>query len=267
MNKIKVVDDNLDKVNINSNNINIEYYEKECLFAINEIKLTINKSTDLEIEIKLKEETKLNININVLNDVKLNLNIITKGNTGKVKYSYNVYENGCVNVFKFQNVKSIKELICAKLLGEKAQINYNFKTIVNGKESYDYNIVHEYINTISNIKNNAVCIDSGTAIYQVSSFVPKDITGCIVNQNNRIINLTNNKCEIMPNLYIDTSDVSASHSALIGKFSDEEMFYIMSRGIDYKTALKLLIRGFLTSDINDKKILKEINKNLDKYWR
>ena len=266
MNKIKVVDDNLDKVNVN-NNINIEYYKKEMLFAINEIKITINKSTDLELEIKLKKDTKLNININVQNDVKLDLNIITKGNSGKVKYTYNILENGCVNVFKFQNIKDIKELVCVNLLEEKAQINYNFKTIVNGKESYDYNIVHEYCNTISNIKNNAVCIDEGSAIYQVSSFVPKDITGCIVNQNNRIINLTNNKCEIMPNLYIDTSDVSASHSALIGKFSDEEMFYIQSRGIDYKNTLKLLITGFLTSDINSIKVLKEINKNLDKYWR
>ena len=89
----------------------------------------------------------------------------------------------------------------------------------------------------SNIKNNGVCIERGNIIYQVSSFVPKEITGCIVNQNNRIINLTDNKCEIKPNLYIDSFDVEASHSALIGKFSDEEMFYIQSRGIDYNNAL------------------------------
>ena len=86
-------------------------------------------------------------------------------------------------------------------------------------------------------------------------------------QKEAIINLTNNKCEIKPNLYIDTSDVEASHSALIGKFSDEEMFYIQSRGIDYETALKLLITGFLTSDINNKKIIENINKNINKYWR
>jgi Fe-S cluster assembly protein SufD len=97
--------------------------------------------------------------------------------------------------------------------------------------------------------------------------VPKEITGCIVNQNNRIINLTNNKCEIKPNLYIDSYDVEASKSALIGKFSDEEMFYIQSRGIDYNNALKLLITGFLTSDIKNKKIISNINKNIIKYWR
>ena len=45
------------------------------------------------------------------------------------------------------------------------------------------------------------------------------------------------------------------------------MFYLQSRGIDYNNALKLLISGFLTSDISNKKTLKEINKNIDKYWR
>ncbi len=266
MNKIKVVDDNLKIANVNSG-INIEYYEKECLFAINEIKIVVTKSTDLEIEINLKDDTKLNFCIDLKEDVNLNLNIVTKGKSGKVQYKYNLNRNCCLNVFKFQNVDIIKEMITLNLIGENSKIDYNFKTISNDKETYDYHIFHKSKNTISNIKNNGVCIKDGTLIYQVSSFVPKEITGCTVTQSNRIINLTNNKCEIRPNLYIDTSNVEASHSALIGKFSDEEMFYMQSRGLDYKTSLKLLITGFLTSDINNKKILDFITKNIDKYWR
>lgn len=266
MNKIKVVDDNLKSISV-SNDISVEYYEKECLFGINEIKLVIENSSDLQIEINLKEDTKLNFNINLREGVNLNLNIITKGSLGKVQYKYNLDENSYLNVFKFQNIDSIKEMVIVKLDGENAKIDYNFKTISHNKETYDYHIFHNHKNTISNIKNNGVCIKDGLIIYQVSSFVPKDIKGCIVNQNNRIINLTNNKSEIMPNLYIDSNDVEASHSALIGKFSDEEMFYIQSRGIDYDNALKLLISGFLTSDISDKMILKEINNNISKYWR
>ncbi len=266
MNKIKIKDDDLKEVNI-SNNIKVEYYKKEFELGINEIKILIEKSSILEIEINLEKDTKLSINITVMKDVKTDLNIITKGNSGKVKYSYNIFENAQLNINKFQNVNSIKEMISIKLKGEKSKIDYNLKTIGNGKETYDYNILHDAKYTISNIKNNGVCVKEGTIIYQVSSFVPKNVIGCIVNQNNRIINLTNNKCEIMPNLYIDTEDVSASHSALIGKFSDDEMFYVQSRGLDYKTSLKLLVSGFLTSDICDKKMIKEINNNIEKYWR
>lgn len=265
MNKILVVDDNLEKIDV-TKNINIEYYQKECLFAINEIKINIKKDEELEIETNLKEDTKLNFNINIARGVSLKLNILTKGKKGKVQYKYNLNENSFCDVFKFQNVDSIKEMIVVKLK-ENARFDYNFKTIASSKETYDYHIFHNAKNSISNIKNNGVCIDSGTIIYQVSSFVPKDVIGCSVHQNNKIINLTNNKCEIMPNLYIDCNDVEASHSALIGKFSDEEMFYLQSRGIDSNTALKLLITGFLTSDISDNKILKEINNNIEKYWR
>lgn len=266
MNKIVVTDDNLEVANINKN-INLEYYQKECLFSINELKINVKKDSNLEIEINLRDNNKLNFDINIEKNVKLNLNIITRGNTGKVQYKYKLNENSYCNVFKFQNVESIKEMIIVKLNGINSRIDYNFKTISHLKETYDYHIFHECKNTISNIRNNGVCINDGSIIYQVSSFVPKDITGCTVNQNNRIINLTNNKCEIMPNLYIDAHDVEASHSALIGKFSDEEMFYIQSRGIDYNNAIKLLIKGFLTSDIKNRSVLKEINKNINKYWR
>jgi len=266
MNKIKVVNDNLEIVNV-SKNIEVEYYKKECLFAINDLKINITKNSILDIEIDLKEDSKLNFDINISPNVVLNLNVITNGKLGKIQYKYTLGENSICNVTKIQNINSIKEMIIANLNGEKANFEYNFKTISSNKEAYDFHIFHNYNRTISNIKNNGVCIGDGNIIYQVSSFVPKDIKGCIVNQNNRIINLTDNKCEIKPNLYIDSYDVEASHSALIGKFSDEEMFYIQSRGIDYNSALNLLITGFLTSDIDNKKIINFINKNIEKYWR
>ncbi len=266
MNKIKLVNDSLEIVNVDSN-IKIEYFEKECLFAINEIKITIIKDSSLDLDIKLEKESKLNFNIKIEDNVTFNLNILSNGIGGKIQYKYNLNKNSTCNVFKFQNLDRIKEMIIIELKGERANLDYNFKTISNNKETYDYHIFHKYKNTISNIKNNGVCVENGNIIYQVSSFVPKNITGCIVNQNNRIINLTNNKCEILPNLYIDCNDVEASHSALIGKFSDEEMFYIQSRGIDYNNAIKLLITGFLISDISNKKIIKSITKNINKYWR
>lgn len=266
MNKIVILDDNLIKVNV-SNNISVEYYEKECLFAINELIINVKKDETLEIEIDLKKDTKLNFSINLCSNVNLKLNVLTKGKTGKVQYKYNIAENSFCDVLKFQNVDSIKEMIIVNLNGINSRIDYNFKTISTLKETYDYHVFHNFKNTISNIKNNGVCIENGNIIYQVSTFIPKDMKDCVANQNNRIINLTDNKCEIKPNLYIDCDSVSAFHSALIGKFTYEEMFYIESRGIDYNSAIKLLITGFLTSDISNKKVLNRINKNIKKYWR
>ena len=92
MNKIKVVNDNLEKANV-SKYIEVEYYRKECLFAINDLKINVTKDSDLDIEIDLKEDSKLNFDINIEPNVNLNLNILTKGKFGKIQYKYTLGEN------------------------------------------------------------------------------------------------------------------------------------------------------------------------------
>ena len=53
--------------------------------------------------------------------------------------------------------------------------------------------------------------------------------------------MTENKCIIKPNLFIDEEDVVANHSALIGTFSSDEIFYLMSRGISKEESFNLLL--------------------------
>ena len=62
-------------------------------------------------------------------------------------------------------------------------------------------------------------------------------------------------------MLIDEVDVSANHSALIGSFKDDELFYMQRLGIDKVEANKLLIKGF----INNKISLKLAN-HFKKYW-
>ena len=62
MNKIKVVNDNLVLSNV-SKYVQVEYYQKECLFAINDLKINVTKNSNLDIEIYLKEDSKLNFDI------------------------------------------------------------------------------------------------------------------------------------------------------------------------------------------------------------
>ena len=54
-----------------------------------------------------------------------------------------------------------------------------------------------------------------------------------------------NDNEINPILLIDEYDTEAKHSAFIGKFNEQEVFYLQSRGIKKKDAYRLLLNGFL----------------------
>ena len=96
--------------------------------------------------------------------------------------------------------------------------------------------------------------------------VLNNIVDTNINQNNRIINLNDKLCQINPNLYIDENDVTANHSAYIGKFRDDEIFYLQRLGLSYIDATKLLLKGFLSNGMT-KYMDKHINKLTKKYWR
>jgi Fe-S cluster assembly protein SufD len=48
----------------------------------------------------------------------------------------------------------------------------------------------------------------------------------------------------LPNLEIQADDVRCSHAATVGHLDDEELFYIMSRGVPRRDAERLVVFGF-----------------------
>lgn len=235
---------------------NIEYNYKEDL--ISKLNLKVIKNTKLELIID--KEIKLDINIELLDDVKLDFVIIKKDKT-KILTKYKLNENSILNITEISDSDIINERNIINLNGKNSKINFILKTVCKNNEKYDIVINHNNIKTESNVVTNGVNI-SGNLYFTVTSYVPKGIKKCIVNQQNRIINLTDNECLIRPNLLIDEVDVIANHSALIGSFKDEELFYMQRLGIDIATANKLLIEGFIKSKIN-----KNLANHFKKYWR
>ena len=96
-----------------------------------------------------------------------------------------------------------------------------------------------------NANDHGVNVLDNVLDFNVTGVVLKDIKGSICNQENRIININDGKSTICPNLLIDSYDVVSSHAAYIGKFSDDVLFYLMSKGINKKKAYELLILSFL----------------------
>lgn len=234
-------------------------------FGIKVLNIDVFRSCDLSLEYRFKD-SKLEVCINVLCDVDLNVNEIINGETVKIRTKYFIDSNSRVNVCKFNNIDSIKEHFICNLNGIGSSINYNLKTISIKPENYDFLIYHNSRNTNSSINTNGVSIKNGSILFNVSSFIPNGINGCVASQDNKIINLNNEECIIKPNLYIECDDVVANHSAWVGSFSEEELFYLQSRGISRDSATKVLLKGFLTSNISSE-MCDYINSVIDDYWR
>jgi Fe-S cluster assembly protein SufD len=264
MNKI-IISGNETTLKLSNKKINVEVIPRKDMFGINRIIIDVLKDSELEIEYNL-DDSKYDITININSSISLTLLEYKTGNKGKIQYNFNLKDSSLINIFKFNKCLNIREMVNFKL-DSNACAYYNFKSISTDKELYDIDVRHNGENSISDIKNNCVNTLNGKVTIQVSGYVENGTKGCTINQNNRIINLTNNKCEIRPNLYIKEYDVEASHSALIGGFSADEMFYMLSRGINELEANKLLINGFLLSDIENEKMRNKISKYIKEYWR
>ena len=49
----------------------------------------------------------------------------------------------------------------------------------------------------------------------------------------------------MPNLEIETGEIAgAGHASATGRFDDQQLFYLLSRGIPAEEARRLVVRGF-----------------------
>jgi Fe-S cluster assembly protein SufD len=69
---------------------------------------------------------------------------------------------------------------------------------------------------------------------------------------NRNLVLTDDaRADSVPNLEIETGEiVGAGHASATGRFDDEQLFYLMSRGIPAEEARRLVVRGFFADVIN-----------------
>ena len=71
-------------------------------------------------------------------------------------------------------------------------------------------------------------------------------TGTDTFETNRNLVLTDGaRADSMPNLEIETGEiVRAGHASATGRFDDEQLFYLRSRGIPEEQARRLVVRGF-----------------------
>jgi len=76
--------------------------------------------------------------------------------------------------------------------------------------------------------------------------VRREATGTDTYEMNRNLLLTEGpRADSVPNLELETGDVAgAGHASATGRFDDNQLFYLMSRGIPEALARQLVVRGF-----------------------
>ncbi|WP_426510964.1 Fe-S cluster assembly protein SufD [Dactylosporangium sp. McL0621] len=88
--------------------------------------------------------------------------------------------------------------------------------------------------------------DGAHTVWVGDVLIRAEATGTDTYEINRNLVLSDGaRADSVPNLEIETGEVAgAGHASATGRFDDEQLFYLMSRGIPDEQARKLVVRGF-----------------------
>jgi len=107
-------------------------------------------------------------------------------------------------------------------------------------------VLHLAENTYSHQHVKNLSFDSSRTSFEGKIFVDKIAQKTQAYQLNQNMILSEKAANFSkPNLQIFADDVKASHGATFTKLSEEELFYLKSRGLDEKTASSYLLLGFI----------------------
>lgn len=123
-------------------------------------------------------------------------------------------------------------------------------------------------NTIGHILQHGVALDASELTFNGIGHVMKRSKGSDAQQESRILMLSPQaRGDANPILLIDDNDVTAGHAASIGRVNPEQLYYLMSRGLQKRLAEKLVIRGFLAPVLDEiplKKIRNEFSELIER---
>jgi Fe-S cluster assembly protein SufD len=88
--------------------------------------------------------------------------------------------------------------------------------------------------------------DGAHTVWVGDVLIQTEATGTDTYEINRNLLLSDGaRADSVPNLEIETGEViGAGHASATGRFDDEQLFYLMSRGVPEAEARKLVVRGF-----------------------
>ncbi len=91
--------------------------------------------------------------------------------------------------------------------------------------------------------------DGAHTVWIGDVLIGPDATGTDSYEQNRNLVLSEGtRADSVPNLEIETGDIAgAGHASATGRFDDEQLFYLQTRGIPEEVARRLVVRGFLAS--------------------
>lgn len=205
--------------------------------------------------------------------------------------TYASVNNLALNFNIFSNRKSVgqrdSKIVWASGLLGGAYTRSRLESLMNGQGASSENIEvvfgsgNQRFDTVSNITH----IGQNTSGHAISKGVVKDKARVVFKGMIKISKTAKNSraylaehgmilgkeamADAIPGLEIETNEVKATHSASVAQINDEQVFYLMSRGLSEDEAKKLIVIGFfepIVERISVPEVARRIRRIVDLKW-
>jgi Fe-S cluster assembly protein SufD len=133
------------------------------------------------------------------------------------------------------------------LEGEGAEAKLSGCYFGSERQHYDFHTYqnHKVGHSVSDLLFKGALRGRARTIYQGLIKIHKDAQRSDAYQANRNLILSDKaRADSIPSLEIEANDVRCTHGATVGQVDDDQLFYLMSRGLTRHEAERLVIGGF-----------------------
>lgn len=188
--------------------------------------------------------------------------VVQKVSTKQQRFSLSKDEKVNITYLIFDDILDV--YVDLKEEGADFSLNCIYLGCDNNKPKIKVSMNHQVGSTKSSQIIRGVLTHQAQGTFHGSIFMNKNAMKCEGYQNHQAVLLSDmSGVETIPELLIYADDVKCDHGSAVGAMDENQIFYLMSRGISKIEAQKILIKGFLNDLLPDCSYVEEwLEKNV-----
>lgn len=207
--------------------------DKEDYIELNNENVILDIKVD-KIVIDIKGQVLIN-EINILD--KENINIEIRLNP----YSSLIYNRFMIHNTINNNIKIIQD--------NNSNLIFNYSLVANNECNLDILSELDGNSNQTEINVKAVTLNKGKVIVKTSALVKERIKDNDLLESIKVLLFNNEESIIIPDLLVSSNEVLVNHAATLSSVNEDELQYLMGKGLSIDSAKNLIKNGFLISNL------------------
>ncbi len=247
-----------------------EGYSEYVIDTDRDIELTFYASHNCDVFVRINKANKIKIRTFAQRDTKVSYLFWNDAHCEiETEETHEVLGNADVTVAYGEcNGSNTKRETYVALREEGANALISSASLVDCKKDYRMQVVNYAPHTYGDMKNYAVVLKDGKLNIDAIGKVIKGSHGSQSHQTSRALSFEKGcHAMILPELLIDENDIMASHAMSIGRVDEDQLYYLMTRGLSVKQCTSLISTGYLmpiTDTLNNDELKNKLKEEMER---